>query len=154
MGNPVQTPVAPAVATPSVISTIPVATPLDPVQNIQVVVDRKQQFMTVSVNGSFVPEFVWLVSSGRPHMPTPVGEYTPHWMAVRHRSKHYHHASMPYAINFFDGDAIHATTGNELAQLGTPVSHGCVRIAPENAALLYGMVQQVGMKNLTIIIED
>ena len=51
-------------------------------------------------------------------------------------SKQYDNAPMPHAIFFMkDGHAIHGTF--EVKNLGKPVSHGCVRISPENAAILY-----------------
>jgi lipoprotein-anchoring transpeptidase ErfK/SrfK len=37
-----------------------------------------------------------------------------------------------------DGHAIHGSY--EVKTLGQPVSHGCVRIAPENAATLFALV--------------
>jgi hypothetical protein len=49
---------------------------------------------------------------------------------------------MPHAIFFKNGAAIHATSSVRL--LGTPASHGCVRLSPSNAAKLYAMVQRHG----------
>ena len=46
---------------------------------------------------------------------------------------------MPHSIFFIkDGHAIHGSY--EVKNLGKPVSHGCVRISPENAATLYALV--------------
>jgi L,D-transpeptidase catalytic domain len=48
-------------------------------------------------------------------------------------SKQWDNAPMPHSIFFMrDGHAIHGS--NEVKNLGKPVSHGCVRISPENAA--------------------
>jgi lipoprotein-anchoring transpeptidase ErfK/SrfK len=46
---------------------------------------------------------------------------------------------MPHSIFFSGGYAIHATphTGN----LGRPASHGCIRLHPNNAAILYNMTK-------------
>jgi hypothetical protein len=39
------------------------------------------------------------------------------------------------------GLAIHGATGLEIRQLGTRASAGCIRIAPENAALLFNLIR-------------
>jgi len=49
---------------------------------------------------------------------------------------------MPHSIFFNGGFAIHGTY--DLANLGRPASHGCVRISPANAATLYELVSQEG----------
>ena len=46
---------------------------------------------------------------------------------------------MPHAIFFMkDGHAIHGSY--EVRHLGKAVSHGCVRISPQNATTLYTLV--------------
>ncbi len=49
---------------------------------------------------------------------------------------------MPYSIFFAGGYAIHGTYST--ASLGRPASHGCIRLAPGNAARLFHMVQTEG----------
>jgi hypothetical protein len=49
---------------------------------------------------------------------------------------------MPYSIFFKGGYAIHGSY--ETRSLGRPASHGCVRLDPAHAALLYHMVQAEG----------
>jgi hypothetical protein len=56
---------------------------------------------------------------------------------------------MPHSIFFHNGVAIHATQA--IRQLGRPASHGCVRLAPSNAASLYKMVTRHG-KSMTKIV--
>jgi len=80
---------------------------------------------------------------------TPQGYYQidPNRMYRRHFSGQWHEP-MPYAM-FFNwenrglqtGLAIHGATGLELKQLGTRASAGCIRIAPENAALLFKLIK-------------
>jgi len=41
-------------------------------------------------------------------------------------SRKYYNAPMPHAIFFYYGFAIHGT--NDIARLGGPASHGCVRL--------------------------
>jgi lipoprotein-anchoring transpeptidase ErfK/SrfK len=57
---------------------------------------------------------------------------------------------MPYAVYFRGGYAIHAT--GAVGRLGRPASHGCVRLAPGNAAKLFSMVQQYGSGNTRIVV--
>jgi hypothetical protein len=49
-----------------------------------------------------------------------------------------------------DGHAIHGTF--EVKTLGKPVSHGCVRISPQNAAILYALVQENGLENTKVVL--
>jgi lipoprotein-anchoring transpeptidase ErfK/SrfK len=56
---------------------------------------------------------------------------------------------MPHTIFFTRvGHAIHATTA--LKQLGRPASHGCIRLAPQDAKIVYDLVQRMGLKNTSI----
>jgi L,D-transpeptidase catalytic domain len=56
------------------------------------------------------------------------------------------------ALYFFmaDGHAIHGSY--EVKTLGKPVSHGCVRISPQNATTLYGLVGKSGLKNTQVVL--
>jgi hypothetical protein len=36
--------------------------------------------------------------------------------------------------------------------LGKPVSHGCVRISPENATTLYALVEKNGLENTEVVL--
>ena len=56
---------------------------------------------------------------------------------------------MPHSIFFIkDGHAIHGSY--EVKNLGKPVSHGCVRISPENATTLYALVKENGLENTQV----
>jgi hypothetical protein len=46
---------------------------------------------------------------------------------------------MPYSIFFDGGYAIHGSY--EISHLGRPASHGCIRLHPENAAVLFELVK-------------
>src|SRR5215813_2896663 len=59
---------------------------------------------------------------------------------------------MPYSIFFHNGYAIHGSYA--IDQLGGPASHGCVRLHPHHAALLFELVQQEGPDKTTIEITD
>jgi lipoprotein-anchoring transpeptidase ErfK/SrfK len=55
---------------------------------------------------------------------------------------------MPHSIFFKGGYAIHGSY--ETKHLGRPVSHGCIRLHPSNAARLFSLVQKYGNSNTTI----
>lgn len=46
---------------------------------------------------------------------------------------------MPYSIFFNGGYAIHGSY--EISRLGSPASHGCIRLHPQNAAELFALVK-------------
>ena len=101
--------------------------------------DLSSQTMHVrSDNGSHD----WRVSTARSGYRTPRGTYRPYQLLRMHYSHKYHMSPMPYSIFFAGGYAIHGTY--ETASLGRPVSHGCIRLAPGNAARLFHMVQVEG----------
>jgi hypothetical protein len=118
--------------------------PPSPTLNISI--NLSSQRMTVSENG--IDKYTWRISSGAYGYPTPVGTFRPTWMAKMWYSRKYDMAPMPHSIFFHGGTAIHATSS--IGMLGRPASHGCVRLAPSNAATLYKMVNKHG-KALTRI---
>lgn len=117
--------------------------------DVFITVDKSSQEMYVdSPQGTFV----WPVSTGRKGHNTPVGKYKPVRLAKMHYSKKYDNAPMPNSIFFYNGYAIHAT--NAVQRLGTPASHGCVRLSPQNAKWLYQIVLENGMQNTHIEIVE
>ena len=58
---------------------------------------------------------------------------------------------MPHSIFFYRGFAIHGSY--EISRLGGPASHGCIRLHPANAAVLFDLVRQEGMRNTTIVVQ-
>lgn len=118
--------------------------------SISVTVDISEQKMYVRV-GNW-PKYTWDVSTARRNYRTPTGSFQPVRMYERYYSKKYHGSPMPYSIFFYGGYAIHGTT--ELARLGTPASHGCIRLDPANAEKLYTLVRQHGATNTTIQVQS
>lgn len=116
--------------------------------NLIAKVDISTQTMVVTHNG--VVKYKWPVSTGRKGYSTPTGTYSAKWLSRHHRSRKYNNAPMPYAVFYHRGYAVHATYDTK--RLGRPASHGCVRLAPENAAKFFSMVQQAGNKNTRIVI--
>jgi lipoprotein-anchoring transpeptidase ErfK/SrfK len=116
---------------------------------VLVKVSRSSQTMSVIVDGA--QRYVWKVSTGRPGYGTPGGTYHPQMMAPRWFSRKYYNSPMPHSIFFHGGFAIHGSY--EIARLGGPASHGCIRLHPANATVLYGIVQREGMGRTTIVVQ-
>ena len=70
-------------------------------------------------------------------------------MEEDHYSKEFDDAPMPHSIFFTKiGHAIHGTDSE--GRLGTPASHGCVRLSRANASTLYALVEEQGVLNTTV----
>lgn len=113
-------------------------------------VDVSSQTMTVIYNGQVA--YQWPVSTARAGKHTPRGAWSAKWLSRDHRSSLYNNAPMPYSIFFSGNYAIHGT--NEISRLGRPASAGCVRLHPEHAATLFYMTQQVGKRNMKVVIQN
>ncbi|WP_374545776.1 L,D-transpeptidase [Rhodoblastus sp.] len=112
-------------------------------------IDKTSQQMTVFLNGA--ERYRWPVSTGRAGYSTPSGTYTATSMNEIWYSKEWDNAPMPHAVFFMrDGHAIHGSY--DVANLGKPASHGCVRLSPENAAILYELVQENGLENTKVVL--
>lgn len=119
-------------------------------QKIDIIINKAGQKMTVKVDGR--TEYVWLVSTGASGYETPSGTFRPFRMEKDYFSKEWDNAPMPNAIFFTPrGHAIHGSYA--VKSLGRRASHGCVRLAPENAKILFGLVGDAGMSNTSVIIK-
>jgi lipoprotein-anchoring transpeptidase ErfK/SrfK len=119
-------------------------------ETIIAVVDKSDQKLHLYENG--LKKYSWEVSTARKGKVTPTGTWNAQWLSKHHKSSLYNNAPMPYAI-FYDGNfAIHGT--DQIGRLGTPASSGCVRLHPENAAVLYAMVEQAGKSNFAVRVID
>jgi len=116
---------------------------------IDIVVDISDQTMYVETP---LDAYEWPVSTGRTGYRTPTGVFQPYMMKKMHYSSKYENAPMPNSIFFYGGYAIHAT--NAVNRLGSPASHGCVRLHPQNAKWLFRMIQEYGKENTFIYIQD
>jgi hypothetical protein len=125
----------------------PVAEPA--VSKILVLIDKPTQQMTVLVDN--LARYVWDVSTGVRAYDTPSGSYAARSMNEMWYSRQWDDAPMPHAIFFTKkGHAIHGTA--ETQKLGRPASHGCVRLAPDNARTLFALVKEIGLKNTEIVL--
>jgi len=104
---------------------------------IVITVDKTDQQLTVEVDG--YTRYVWAVSTARWGYRTPNGTYRPERLERKWYSRKYDWSPMPYSIFFNGGYAIHGSY--EISHLGRPASHGCIRLHPENAAVLFALVK-------------
>jgi L,D-transpeptidase catalytic domain len=117
--------------------------------NIAITIDKATQQMSVAVDGA--QRYTWPVSTGRPGYDTPNGTFKVNRMDADHFSQEWDNAPMPHTM-FFDmrGHAIHGFF--DVKHLGLAVSHGCVRLAPANATVLFNLVKAEGMANTSVTI--
>jgi hypothetical protein len=117
--------------------------------SILITINKMAQQMTVTVDG--VSRYNWPVSTGRFGYGTPSGTFHPFRMEPTYFSKEWDDAPMPHSIFFTpQGHAIHGSY--DTGRLGRPVSHGCVRLSPANAATLYSLVSAEGMSKTTVVV--
>lgn len=120
---------------------------MDDAPALEIIISKAAQSMTIYLDGEL--QQVFPVSTGRARQPTPSGTFGVVRMHLMAYAPKYDNAPMPHSIFFTrQGHAIHGT--GHLDTLGRPVSHGCVRLAPEAAEWLYGLVKQIGPRNTTI----
>src|SRR5215469_12246913 len=117
---------------------------------MDVIVNKSTQQMSVVIDGSV--RYMWRISTGRDAYSTPDGTFVPERMERIWFSRRYYNSPMPYAIFFHNGYAIHGSYA--IDRLGGPASHGCVRLHPHHAAILFDLVQQEGPSNTSIEITD
>jgi hypothetical protein len=106
---------------------------------VRIGIDLSSQTMHVNAGGA---SYDWPVSTARSGYATPRGHFRQSQLQRMHYSHKYHMSPMPYSIFFNGGYAIHGTYST--ADLGRPASHGCIRLSPGNAALLFSMVKAEG----------
>jgi L,D-transpeptidase catalytic domain len=114
---------------------------------VLITVDKSAQRLSVAVNG--VERYEWPVSTARRGYRTPNGTYRPQRLERKWFSREYDWSPMPYSIFFAGGYAIHGSY--EISRIGSPASHGCIRLHPDNAAILFKLVQQ-NMGDTSIVV--
>jgi len=116
---------------------------------VLVTINKSTQQMTVEVDGEL--RWTWPVSTGQLAYDTPSGRYTAFRMEADHFSKEWDDAPMPHSIFFTQkGHAIHGYLNTR--NIGSPASHGCVRLEPDNAARLYALVEEQGLPNTKVVL--
>ena len=141
-------PPANANSEPAVAAPPSVAAPPPPPITLVLNADLGAQRLTVVENGK--SKYSWPISSGRSGFATPKGTFHPQWASRMWYSRQYEYAPMPHAVFFHRGTAFHGTSAVGL--LGQPASHGCVRLAPGNAALLFKLVHRHGYASTKVVV--
>lgn len=113
--------------------------------DLLITVDKSAQRLAVIIDGA--QRYTWPISTGLDGGP-PSGAFRPERLERMWYSRKYDWSPMPHAIFFYRGYAIHGT--GYVAKLGNPASHGCVRLHPEHAATLFGLVKTYGAKRTEI----
>ncbi|MEZ5796217.1 MAG: L,D-transpeptidase [Paracoccaceae bacterium] len=117
-------------------------------ERVEVRVSISRQMMEVYHEGRKIYE--WPVSTAKRPKVTPAGSWTPEFLSRNHKSSRYNNAPMPWAIFYSGNYAIHGT--DAIKRLGQPASHGCVRLHPRNAKILFNMVKAEGMQNTRVTV--
>ncbi len=116
---------------------------------VLITVNKSSQQMTVEVDGRL--RWTWPVSTGQLGHDTPSGKFTAFRMEADHFSKEWDDAPMPHSIFFTQqGHAIHGYLNT--SHIGSPTSHGCVRLSPDHATKLYALVEQEGLPNTKVVL--
>jgi hypothetical protein len=111
-------------------------------------ISKSQQRLAVVVNGS--EAYRWPVSTGRRGYATPSGVFHPVRLERHWYSRKYYRSPMPWSVFFYRGYAVHGTM--EAYHLGRAASHGCVRLRPDHARTLFGLIKRVGARNTRIVV--
>jgi len=127
----------PRLATAAAALGFLVASALAAQAGVLVTVNKTTQRLTVSVDGE--ERYAWPVSTARWGYHTPNGSYRPQRLERQWYSRKYDNSPMPYSIFFAGGYAIHGSY--EISHIGRPASHGCIRLHPRNAAVLFRLVR-------------
>jgi len=115
---------------------------------LQVNISKSQQRLSVMIDGA--EAYRWPVSTGRRGHETPTGSFRPFRTERHWYSRQYSMTPMPWAVFFHRGYAVHGTM--EAYNLGHAASHGCVRLRPDNASILYSLVRHEGLRNTKIVV--
>jgi hypothetical protein len=113
-------------------------------------ISKSQQRLAVIVDGT--EAYRWPVSTGRRGHQTPAGTFHPIRLERHWYSREYSLTPMPWAMFFYRGYAVHGTM--EAYNLGHAASHGCVRLRPDNASILYTLLRHNGLRNATFVVMD
>jgi hypothetical protein len=77
---------------------------------------------------------------------TPIGFFNFDTFELMHHSSRFNNSPMPHSMFFMAsvGIAIHGIPKSEWKDLGRQASHGCIRIHPTNATILFDLLQKEG----------
>jgi hypothetical protein len=118
--------------------------------DVLVSISKSQQRLAVMVDGA--EAYRWPVSTGRTGYQTPEGKFRPVRLERDWYSRKYDMSPMPYSVFFYRGYAVHGT--KETNNLGRPASHGCVRLRPDNASILFSLVRRHGIGHTRLVVTN
>jgi hypothetical protein len=121
-----------------------------PSKILKIIVSKRRQRMYVYLNKKHL--YTFKVSTARRGYWTPNGVFRPYSLERMHYSRKYHNSPMPWSVFFKGGYAIHGTYS--ISRLGSPASHGCVRVHPRHAKKIYYLIRKFGKHNTKIIIKS
>jgi lipoprotein-anchoring transpeptidase ErfK/SrfK len=107
---------------------------------IDVKIDINQQEMKIFSDNKLL--YKWIVSTGKEGHDTPTGTFTIKFIEEKHYSSLYNSSYMPYSIFFYGNYAIHGIKKKYTKWLGQNVSHGCVRLHPKDAKILFSLAKR------------
>lgn len=120
-------------------------------------VDKATQTLRLYLDGRYVDQ--WPTSTGRPGLETPDfdkhfdGRIYQAYSSSKFPGGDYNGlGNMPYAMFVSGGVAIHGVPQGEWSMLGRPASHGCIRIHPDHARYLNGLLRQTGVANSWVFV--
>jgi lipoprotein-anchoring transpeptidase ErfK/SrfK len=116
--------------------------------DVLIVIDKSAQEVRVVADGDLA--HVFKSSTGKYGTGTPNGSYGVERLHRYWYSRKYDYAPMPYSIFYDRGYAIHGTT--VISRLGRPASHGCVRLHPKDAKVLFALVREQGKENTVVAV--
>ncbi|MCX8020513.1 MAG: L,D-transpeptidase [Chitinophagaceae bacterium] len=127
---------------------------------VYALVDKKNQRMYLYILGELKDTFKVSTGKGKKYETPEMSLHPRGPILTRYSSRKYPGGSykglgnMPYAVFLKDGYAIHGTTAGNISQLGTPASHGCVRLHPDDAKVFNALVKTVGLGKTWVEIKD
>lgn len=120
---------------------------------------KQTQTLYLYLDGSLIDSFP--VSTGINNTATPSMSVRPSGpLFTRYTSKKFPGGNyrgmgnMPYVVFILGGYAIHGTTPGNFDKLGTPASHGCIRLHPVNARIFYELVKITGLADTWVTVKD
>lgn len=120
-------------------------------------VDKRAQRLYLYLDG--VLSYTWKTSTGKAGYTTPDFDRNPNgriydrYTSTRYPDGDYNGlGNMPYAVFISGGYAIHGTTRGNWGRLGTPASHGCIRLHPDNGFIFNRLVRKHGIYNVWITV--
>jgi lipoprotein-anchoring transpeptidase ErfK/SrfK len=148
-GNPISTTVQIPNPTEVPVQPTPIPLPALPEQVNEerwIDVDLSEQLLTAYEGHT--PVHSYLISSGLPATPTPVGQFRI-WIKLRYddmAGADYYLKDVPFVMYFYSGYGLHGVTWH--ANFGHPMSHGCVNQPTDQAEWLFNFADVGTLVNI------